>query len=45
MEKEVIAFILEKAGWNRSLTAEILKISYKALVYKINEFEIHLPRK
>lgn len=40
VEKEVIAFILEKVGWNRSLAAKILKISYKALLYKINEFEV-----
>lgn len=40
VEKEVIAFILEKVGWNRSLAAKILKISYKALLYKINEFKV-----
>ncbi len=45
VEKEVIAFILKKAGWNRSLAAKILKISYKALLYKINEFEVHPPIK
>ena len=40
VEKEVIAFILEKVGWNRSLAAKILKISYKALLYKINDLEV-----
>ena len=45
VEKEVIAFILEKVGWNRSLAAKILKISYKALLYKINELEVQPPIK
>ncbi len=43
VEKEVIAFILEKTSWNRSLAAKILKISYKTLLYKIDEFEVHPP--
>ena len=41
MEKEVIAFVLEKVGWNRSHAAKILKISYKALLYKMEEFEVN----
>jgi transcriptional regulator with PAS, ATPase and Fis domain len=41
VEKEVIAFVLEKVGWNRFHAAEILKISYKALLYKMKEFEVH----
>ena len=40
VEKAVIAFVLEKVGWNRSHAAKILKISYKTLLYKINEFEV-----
>ena len=40
VEKEIIAFILDKVGWNRSLAAKILKISYKALLYKINDLEV-----
>ena len=39
--KEVIAFVLEKVGWNRSHAAKILKISYKALLYKMEEFEVN----
>ncbi|SDT99746.1 sigma-54 interaction domain-containing protein [Desulfobacula phenolica] len=45
VEKEVIAFVLEKVGWNRSRAAKILKISYKTLLYKMNEFEVHPPVK
>jgi DNA-binding NtrC family response regulator len=43
VEKEVIAFILEKVGWNRSQAAKILKISYKTLLYKMKEFEVKPP--
>ncbi len=45
VEKEVIAFVLEKVGWNRSRAARILKISYKTLLYKMKEFEVHPPIK
>ncbi|NOX34570.1 MAG: sigma-54-dependent Fis family transcriptional regulator [Deltaproteobacteria bacterium] len=45
VEKEVIAFVLEKVGWNRSRAAKILKISYKTLLYKMNEFKVHPPVK
>jgi transcriptional regulator with GAF, ATPase, and Fis domain len=43
VEKEIIAFILEKVGWNRSQAAKILKISYKTLLYKMKEFEVKPP--
>ena len=45
VEKEVILFVLEKVGWNRSRAAKILKISYKTLLYKMNEFDISPPVK
>lgn len=41
VEKEVIFFVLEKVGWNRSRASKILKVSYKTLLYKISEFNIH----
>ena len=43
VEKEVITFVLEKVGWNRSKAAKILKISYKTLLYKMNEFNVNPP--
>ncbi len=43
VEKEVITFVLEKVGWNRSKASKILKISYKTLLYKMSEFEISPP--
>jgi len=45
VEKEIIAFILEKVGWNRSHAAKILKISYKTLLYKMKELEVKPPLK
>ncbi len=45
VEKEVITFVLEKVGWNRSRASKILKISYKTLLYKMNEFEVSPPLK
>jgi two-component system response regulator AtoC len=36
-ERELIARILQQTRWNRKETAEILGISYKALLYKIKE--------
>ncbi|MBA3012300.1 MAG: sigma-54 dependent transcriptional regulator [Proteobacteria bacterium] len=45
VEKEVITFVLEKLGWNRSKAAKILKISYKTLLYKMSEFKVSPPVK
>jgi len=36
-ERELIAKMLQRTHWNRKETAEILGISYKALLYKIKE--------
>ncbi len=43
VEKEVIVFVLNKVGWNRSRAARILKISYKTLLYKMQEFTVLPP--
>lgn len=43
VEKEVISFVLDKTGWNRSKATKILKISYKTLLDKIKELDI-VPR-
>ena len=41
-EAEIIAITraLEQTNWNRKKAAAILKISYKALLYKIRQYEI-----
>jgi transcriptional regulator with PAS, ATPase and Fis domain len=42
-EMEVIAKALEDTAWNRKRAATMLNISYKALLYKIRQYDIH-PR-
>ncbi len=41
IEREVISYVLSKVAWNRSKASKILKISYKTLLYKINELDIN----
>jgi len=36
-ESEIMLKALEMTNWNRKKAADILKISYKALLYKIKE--------
>jgi len=36
-EREVISRVLQRTCWNRKKAAELLQISYKALLYKIKE--------
>jgi transcriptional regulator with PAS, ATPase and Fis domain len=42
-EKEVITYVLEKTGWNRSKATKILDISYKTLLYKIKDLNLIPP--
>ena len=42
-EAAAIAQQLEMAGWNRKLAASELKISYKALLYKIKQYNLSPP--
>ena len=42
-EAVAIAQQLELAGWNRKLAASELKISYKALLYKIKQYNLSPP--
>lgn len=44
VEKEVITYVLEKTGWNRSKATKILNISYKTLLYKIKDLDIIPPK-
>jgi transcriptional regulator with PAS, ATPase and Fis domain len=43
VEKEVISYVLDKTGWNRSKATKILNISYKTLLYKIKDLGILPP--
>lgn len=40
-EMEAISNALEKTGWNRKRAAMMLNLSYKALLYKIRQYDIH----
>jgi two-component system response regulator AtoC len=43
IEKQVISYVLDKTGWNRSRANKILGISYKTLLAKIHELELTPP--
>jgi two-component system response regulator AtoC len=42
-EKELISNVLEKTGWNRSRANKMLGISYKTLLYKMQQLNINQP--
>jgi len=44
-ESAAITRALEGTGWNRKAAAGELQISYKALLYKIKQYNLHPPRK
>lgn len=39
-EKNAIAAALEKTGWNRKAAARLLNVSYRTVLYKIDEYQI-----
>ncbi len=43
-EAEAIAHALEQTGWHRQKAAALLKISYKALLYKIRQYGLQPPQ-
>jgi len=43
VEKTVIEYVLEKTGWNRSSASQILEISYRSLLDKIQDLNITSP--
>ena len=40
VEKQVISYVLDKTGWNRSKANKILGISYKTLLAKIDDLDL-----
>ncbi len=42
-EAAAIAHALEQTNWHRQKAATLLRISYKALLYKIKQYELHPP--
>ncbi|MEA2030754.1 MAG: sigma-54 dependent transcriptional regulator [candidate division Zixibacteria bacterium] len=43
-EKKLISEVLTKTNWNRRKAAEILKISYRSLLYKIKDYNLNLVK-
>jgi len=42
-EAAAIAHALQQTNWHRQKAAALLKISYKALLYKIKQYDLHPP--
>jgi two-component system response regulator AtoC len=40
IERKTITHALNRTGWNKREAAKMLKISYKALFYKMNDYGI-----
>jgi len=42
-ERKAIAAALESTGWNRKAAARLLKVSYRTLLYKIEQYRMRPP--
>ncbi len=42
-EKNAIAAALERTGWNRKAAARLLRVSYRTLLYKIEQYQMRSP--
>ena len=40
-EKEIIQNVLQETHWNRKHAAKLLRVSYKALLYKIQKYHLN----
>ncbi len=40
-EKEIIQAVLQETHWNRKEAAQLLQVSYKALLYKIEKYRLN----
>ena len=43
-ERKAIAAALEKTGWNRKAAARMLRVSYRSLLYKIEQYRMVAPQ-
>jgi DNA-binding NtrC family response regulator len=39
-EKEIILSTLQETHWNRKQAAKLLRVSYKALLYKVQKYHL-----
>jgi two-component system response regulator AtoC len=42
-EKTAIAAALERTGWNRKAASRLLNVSYRTLLYKIDQYQLRAP--
>jgi two-component system, NtrC family, response regulator AtoC len=42
-ERNAIAAALEKTGWNRKAASRLLSVSYRTILYKIEQYEMRAP--
>ncbi len=42
-ERTAIAATLERTGWNRKAASRLLKVSYRTLLYKIEQYQLRAP--
>ena len=42
-ERNAIAAALQKTGWNRKAAARLLGVSYRTILYKIDQYEMSAP--
>jgi DNA-binding NtrC family response regulator len=42
-ERSAIASALEQTGWNRKAAARLLKVSYRSILYKIEQYQMNAP--
>ena len=42
-EKNAISAALERTGWNRKAAARLLRVSYRTLLYKIEQYQMQSP--
>lgn len=40
-ERNAIGVALQKTGWNRKAAARLLRVSYRTLLYKIEQYQMH----
>jgi two-component system, NtrC family, response regulator AtoC len=43
-EKNAIEIALQKTGWNRKAAARLLQVSYRTLLYKIDQYHMSAPQ-
>ena len=42
-ERNAIGTALQKTGWNRKAAARLLQVSYRTLLYKIDQYHMNAP--